>query len=36
LQETVHLLRAPKRARRLLQSIDQALAGQREVHELTR
>jgi antitoxin YefM len=36
LQETAHLLRAPKNARRLLESIDQALAGQREEHELTR
>lgn len=36
LQETAHLLRAPKNARRLLESIDQALAGKRDVHELTR
>lgn len=36
LQETAHLLRAPKNARRLLESIDQALAGQREAHQLTR
>lgn len=36
LQETAHLLRAPRNARRLLQSIDQALAGQRDEHELSR
>jgi antitoxin YefM len=36
LQETAHLLRAPKNARRLLESIDQALAGQRDEHELSR
>ncbi|MGN6331980.1 MAG: type II toxin-antitoxin system Phd/YefM family antitoxin [Motilibacteraceae bacterium] len=34
LQETAHLLRAPKNARRLLESLDQARAGQREEHEL--
>lgn len=36
LQETAHLLRAPRNARRLLESIDQALAGQRDAHELVR
>lgn len=36
LQETAHLLRAPKNARRLLESIDQALTGNRDEHELTR
>lgn len=36
LQETAHLLRAPKNARRLLASLDQALAGKREEHELQR
>jgi antitoxin YefM len=36
LQETAHLLRAPKNARRLLESLDQALAGKREEHELQR
>jgi antitoxin YefM len=34
LQETAHLLRAPKNARRLLESLDQALAGHREEHDL--
>jgi len=34
LQETAHLLRAPRNARRLLESIDQAMAGAREEHEL--
>jgi antitoxin YefM len=36
LEETAHLLRAPKNARRLLESLDQALGGQREEHELER
>ncbi|HVU60371.1 MAG TPA: type II toxin-antitoxin system prevent-host-death family antitoxin [Mycobacteriales bacterium] len=36
LQETAHLLRAPKNARRLLESLDQALTGEREEHELQR
>ena len=36
LQETAHLLRSPKNVRRLLESLDQALAGQREEHELQR
>lgn len=34
LQETAHLLRSPKNARRLLESLDQAVNGQREEHEL--
>lgn len=34
LQETAHLLRSPKNARRLLESLDQAASGRREVHEL--
>lgn len=34
LQATAHLLRSPKNARRLLESLDQALAGRREAHEL--
>ena len=34
LQETAHLLRSPRNARRLLESLDQALNGQREEHEL--
>ncbi|MHB8509123.1 MAG: type II toxin-antitoxin system Phd/YefM family antitoxin [Candidatus Dormibacteria bacterium] len=36
LEETAHLLRAPKNARRLLESLDQAARGEREVHELAR
>jgi antitoxin YefM len=36
LQETAHLLRAPKNARRLLESLDQAGSGRREEHELQR
>lgn len=34
LQETAHLLRSPKNARRLLESLDQAANGKREGHEL--
>lgn len=34
LQETAHLLRAPANARRLLESLDQAAAGQRTEREL--
>jgi antitoxin YefM len=36
LEETAHLLRAPANARRLLESLQQALSGQREAHELDR
>ena len=36
LQETAHLLRAPRNARRLLESLDQAARGQREEHDLVR
>ena len=36
LEETAHLLRAPKNARRLLESIDQAARGEREKHYLVR
>lgn len=36
LAETAHLLRAPANARRLLQSLDQAMSGAREAHELSR
>jgi antitoxin YefM len=36
LEETAHLLRARANARRLLESLQQALAGQREAHELDR
>lgn len=36
LQETAHLLRSPKNARRLLESLDQALADSREEHRLQR
>ena len=31
-----HLLRAPANARRLLESLQQAATGQRDVHELDR
>jgi antitoxin YefM len=34
LEETAHLLRAPANARRLIESLHQAMTGQREVHEL--
>ncbi len=36
LAETAHLLRAPTNARRLLQSLDQAMSGARKAHELSR
>ena len=36
LEETAHLLRVPANARRLIDSLQQALAGQREKHELAR
>ena len=36
LEETAHLLRVPANARRLIESLQQALAGQREKHELAR
>jgi antitoxin YefM len=36
LEETAHLLRAPANARRLLESLQQAAQGQRDVHELDR
>jgi antitoxin YefM len=36
LEETAHLLRAPANARRLLESLQQALSGQRETHQLDR
>ena len=35
-EETAHQLRAPANARRLLESLQQALSGQREKHELAR
>ena len=35
LQETAYLLRAPANARRLLESLAQARAGEREPHDLT-
>jgi antitoxin YefM len=35
LNETASLLRAPANARRLLESLAQAHAGEREVHDLT-
>ena len=34
LQETAHLLRSPANARRLLESLDQAAAGDRQEHAL--
>lgn len=34
LQETAHLLRSPRNARRLLESLDQAVSGQREERDL--
>jgi antitoxin YefM len=34
LEETAHLLRAPANARRLIESLQQAMTGQRKVHEL--
>lgn len=36
LQETAHLLRAPANARRLLESLEQAMHGERETHDLQR
>jgi antitoxin YefM len=36
LTETAYLLRAPRNARRLLESLDQAAKGLREARELTR
>lgn len=36
LEETAHLLRAPANARRLLDSLEQAMGGVREEHDLTR
>jgi len=36
LEATAHLLRAPANARRLLESLQQALSGQRDEHELSR
>ncbi|PZR69973.1 MAG: type II toxin-antitoxin system prevent-host-death family antitoxin [Solirubrobacterales bacterium] len=36
LEETAHLLRAPANARRLLKSLAQAAAGEREEHPLSR
>ena len=36
LEETAHLLRVPANAKRLLESLHQAQAGQREPHELSR
>ncbi len=34
LEETAHLLRAPANARRLIESLQQAMTGQRETHDL--
>jgi antitoxin YefM len=36
LEETAHLLRVPANAKRLIESLQQALAGQREEHDLHR
>lgn len=36
LEETAYLLRAPRNARRLLESLDQASKGRREARELVR
>lgn len=36
LEETAHLLRSPKNARRLLEGFDQAAKGQRQVRDLSR
>jgi len=36
LEETAHLLRVPANARRLIESLQQALSGQREQHDLAR
>ena len=36
LEETAHLLRAPANAKRLIESLQQAVSGQREEHELAR
>jgi antitoxin YefM len=35
LEETAHLLRAPANAQRLIESLQQALSGLRETHDLT-
>jgi antitoxin YefM len=36
LEETAHLLRVPANAKRLIESLQQAWAGQREEHDLAR
>jgi antitoxin YefM len=36
LEETAHLLRVPANAKRLIESLQQALSGQREQHDLSR
>ena len=36
LEETAHLIRSPANARRLLESLEQAVAGRREEHPLER
>ena len=36
LEETAHLLRSPANARRLLESLQQALSGERAEHDLAR
>jgi antitoxin YefM len=34
LEETAHLLRVPANAKRLIESLQQAMTGQREEHDL--
>jgi antitoxin YefM len=36
LEETAHLLRVQANAKRLIESLQQAMTGQREQHDLTR
>jgi antitoxin YefM len=36
LEETAHLLRVPANAKRLVESLQQALSGQREEHAIVR
>jgi antitoxin YefM len=36
LEETAHLLRVPANTKRLLESLQQAMSGQRDEHDLAR
>jgi antitoxin YefM len=36
LEETAHLLRVPANAKRLVESLQQAMSGQREQHDIAR